>query len=680
MSQRQKLPVATVNQFGAALLAAVGLTMVYWWQMWLGDGLIGGDIMDYFFPQKVYLANALADGQIPLWNNLVNLGYPFVADSQIALWYPTTIPLYSLMPVETAFQTNIVIHYVIAFLFTWAYCRAVGVRQGGALLAALAFTYGWFPPRLSVEWAITTGCYLPGLLWCAERFLQLGEKRWIAGLATLGALQLLAGHFSLAFISHVILGIYVVCRLTVARRPFDASSGMTAFAWLIAAQVVAFPLAGAQLAPTWELRQQSNRGGLPIPGVDEGRIPWNHTPQIVMPWIAYHNDMSEYPPPYTNGPAASLFIGVIPFGFALWGFAVLRRRHAAGRIWRIAIPIAVVFAVGWMTDIYKYLPGFGFFKIPGRYSLIAAIGLATLSGVGFDRAMAYCRAKQIRPGSVGVIVASLVLITLVDLYVYGRSVAFTSFVPLTIDEILAESELPGFADVSSEPLRMMVSGNNALTCTGIAAVPGFLGLAPDPYVDEAAKIPTAADPDGPVASQLKLMQRYGVTHIIFDRPFDRRKWDVTSLGPMQDAFLSRVMNRYDPTYGPNGGIRPFELAAVPNTRGRAAVIDSAGEIVPDSSSKVTAYEPNRVEIEVVSPEGATAVLTDLTYPGWEVAVDGQPAIAGTTEGLFRSVEIDAGVHRIEWLYRPRSVPLGWIISLVTAVLFAGGLYVGSRRT
>lgn len=669
----------STNQFAAALATAVGLTVVFWWPMWLGDGVVGGDIMDYFFPQKVYLANALANGDIPLWNNLVALGYPFVADSQIAMWYPTTIPLYSTLAVETAFQVNVMLHYVLAFLFTWAYGRSIGLKQIGALLAALVFTYGWFPPRLSVEWAITTGCYLPGTLWCVERFLRTARRRWLGGLAGLLTLQLLAGHFSLTFINHVLVAMYTLARVTIASRTLDKLCGFKPFAFVLAMQVVAFPLAAAQLSPTWELRQQSQRGGLPIPEVADGRIPWNHLQQLVTPWVAYHNDMSEYPPPYTNGPAASLFIGILPFLLAVSGCYFIRKRFAVGRIWRVAIPIAIVFAVGWVTPIYQHLPGFGYFKIPGRYSLIAAIGLAILAGYMADRLRTNYRQVVRRRPVASVPLRALavvaVALTLADLYIYGRSVAFTTFVPLTVDDLLVESELRGLAEQSPRPLRMLVPGNNALTCTGISAVPGFLGLAPEPYVVDDTKLPSAIAPAGPAPGELDRLRRAGVTHIIFEREFNADAWQVNRGRPFFDSFLTRVMDRLDPE---TGKLKPWHIGQLKNTRGRATVIDDKGNTIPSARVEFVKYEPDNVVLNVATDVPGRLVLTDLAYPDWQLTVDGQPAESLIIEEILRGVDLAQGQHEVEWSYRPKSIQRGFMISLATFLLLIAGL-VASKR-
>jgi hypothetical protein len=185
--------------------AAIGLTLVFWLPLWKGGGLIGGDTLTYFFPQKTYLSDQLAHGHLPLWNNLSGHGYPVIAESQTGLCYPPTLLLYWLADVNTAYNANFILHYIVGFVFAWLYATRVGLSPVAAGLAALVFVYGWFPPRMHFEWSFLTGVWLPVVLWCAESFLQTQRRAYLLLLSLSMALQLLAGHFALAFITQVAL-------------------------------------------------------------------------------------------------------------------------------------------------------------------------------------------------------------------------------------------------------------------------------------------------------------------------------------------------------------------------------------------------------------------------------------------------------------------------------------------
>ena len=62
------------------------------------------------------------------------------------------------------------------------------------------------------------GAWLPLALWGVERFLQSDRWRYAAVTTLALTLQLLAGHFNLAFITLLTLVAYVPLRIVLARR------------------------------------------------------------------------------------------------------------------------------------------------------------------------------------------------------------------------------------------------------------------------------------------------------------------------------------------------------------------------------------------------------------------------------------------------------------------------------
>ncbi len=67
------------------------------------------------------------------------------------------------------------------------------------------------------------------------------------------------------------------------------------------------------------------------------------------------------------------------------------------------------------------------------------------------------------------------------------------------------------------------------------------------------------------------------------------------------------------------------------------------------------------------------VIAGETYgPGWQASVDGKPARLYEVYSALRGVVVDAGRHRVEMRYRPKSVFFGAIMTalgIAAAVVF-----------
>lgn len=84
---------------------------------------------------------------------------------------------------------------------------------------------------------------------------------------------------------------------------------------------------------------------------------------------------------------------------------------------------------------------------------------------------------------------------------------------------------------------------------------------------------------------------------------------------------------------------------------------------PDEGAvSVRRYAATEIVLEATTPAPAYLVLADLYYPGWEVTVDGQPAIMRRADGVLRAVYLEPGTHEVVWRYRPASFRRGVMLS------------------
>ncbi|MGE3314204.1 MAG: YfhO family protein [Planctomycetaceae bacterium] len=392
-------PLKKFTFAGAVVAIAILLTAIVWWPLWNGGGFVGGDVYSYYFPQKVYFAEAIRANDFPLWNNRAGHGYPLVGESQTGPFYPPNLLLYRFFEVNTAYNVNHLLHYAAAFVFAWLFARAVGLGNLAAGLAAFTYSYGWFPARSCWEWAIIGGAWLPAILWCCERFLATRLWRWVIAMAAFVGLQLMAGHFNLAFMTQATVVLWLAARLSFDRGSIPqatiAKRGRAA-ALVLAALFCGFLLAAAQLLPTWELKQNSQRSA---PGENHnlahGSIPLWYWQQTIFPWrwydIEFNRDAAlgestaSLGAP-TNQVEAHLYFGIVPLALALLELLQAVRTRDRERLLWGAIGIAtLLYTSGMLLPVFQFVPGFSFFQGPGRWGVVTTLMVGLLAGSALDR-------------------------------------------------------------------------------------------------------------------------------------------------------------------------------------------------------------------------------------------------------------------------------------------------------
>ncbi len=678
------------RDFFLAGLVAVGLTLVFWWPLWRGGGFIGGDVYTYYLPQKMFYAERLQDGEFPLWNNRTGHGYPLIAESQTGAFYPSHLLLYRTLDVNTAYNVNHLLHYVLAFVFTWMYTRSIGFTSAAGLFSALVYTYGWFPPRSCLEWAIIGGAYFPLALWCVESFLQTRRWRYLILLSVSLGLQMLAGHYNLAFITQLVLTAYVPLRFWFAGAELSSQTKRLRARCISAVAIsifLGFAVSAVQLLPTWELKQHSQRASV---GADHdpgyGHIPPLYWSQVIAPWLWYSRDIDIdkalanmrflSSSSATNKVEAHLYFGLIPTGLMLLALTA-RRFGLAGMnrrlwLWTILAVAALIYTPGWLLGLTKHLPGFNFFIGPGRYGIVTTLAVALLAGFAFGEL--FKRSAGLKRALLTAVVFGF---TTGDLWLVSRLVKYVDMLDNPPIASQQDSEVRRRLLAADSPARMFAPGPNLPTLTGIACTPPYLGIGPAAYYDPALKMPESpanSDSKSPESQrfrgleatpeQVAWLQRAGVTHVLSFQELDRDDWPVTLVWQGHDALLNPAWGRY--RLGES--IFLYRLQA---TRGRAAFARPK----PGDTVKITEYRANRVGIETNSASAGRLILTDLMYPGWKVTVDGQPAKAILFEGMYRAVDLPPKQHTVVWTYRPASVYWGAIVSAVALLLLAAIAHV-----
>jgi hypothetical protein len=102
-----------------------------------------------------------------------------------------------------------------------------------------------------------------------------------------------------------------------------------------------------------------------------------------------------------------------------------------------------------------------------------------------------------------------------------------------------------------------------------------------------------------------------------------------------------------------------------------------GQMGSMSNATITAYAPERVEVQTQSTEEALLVLNDAFYPGWRAQVDGAPTEIFPTNVLFRGVRIPSGEHTVTFTFEPYTWWVGSAVSIAALGLWLALIAVGA---
>src|SRR6266508_869062 len=161
------------------LLAAAAIAPALFW---LGPALAVRlvpsfrDQGDFFYPLKLYTADRLRAGEIPLWNPLSGAGEPWLANGQAGVFYPPGL-LFLLPWPAVAGILFLLVHFTIGAWGMRRFLAQEGVSESGALFGSAVFVASGPAASLSAFWNhFGAYVYLPAIVSVARHSRDC--KRW----------------------------------------------------------------------------------------------------------------------------------------------------------------------------------------------------------------------------------------------------------------------------------------------------------------------------------------------------------------------------------------------------------------------------------------------------------------------------------------------------------------------
>lgn len=722
----------------AAILALTALWAFYFWRVPtpnLADrvSLPQGDFSGQFVAFGAYQARRLLSGEIPLWNPYNYAGSPFLADTQSAVFYPPRLVTIVISHLTggwsyAALQFEAIAHYWLGALWMYLLVRTITRSRIAGLVSAVILAYGGYltgypPLQLAV---LEAGIWLPLALLGVYKASEGGEYthgwriEWLALSALALGVSLLAGHPQTSlFLSYALIAtmIHRAARQKIKWLPTLLGVGGTVG--------LGFGLAAVQVLPGLEYTRLTIRAGYGFDAL-AGGFPFSDLIVFLIP-----NVVTVWSPLY-SGIAALALAGV-----ALW------RRHESARLWGVITLVAIGLSFGGATVIYKlaYLlaPGFSMFRGQERAAYLIAHGVAILAGMGVASLQSepVDSSRLVRvlgiASAVGWVLAleafiadalasdvdlfalknGLVLLAVLATLTWivvgrwaknaGRAWWPVALIALVVFDLFSatmdtnwEPVPPGERELFSELVPVALQDRSLYRVDGQLGLGGNYGSMVGLQDIRGISPLRLGTLDAYLTSlpQYRLHQLLAVKYVFTDWQQlevpstiraevqdDRQTLYLHQIDdPMPRAWMAyRVMVTADSGQALGWLSDPgFDM------RGTVILEAEPGLKLPseppaDWQAQIDRYESEHMVLRVDTPTDGVLVVSEMDYPGWQAWVDGQRVEIRRANAGLRALLLGAGEHRIELVYRPLSVTIGAIASMISAGAVLAGALSGAIR-
>jgi hypothetical protein len=346
-----------------------------------------------FVPWTIYTLERYRAGQIPLWNPHSQLGVPFMANGQSAIFYPTIL-LHWHLPETWSWTISAALRLFVAGLGMYLLAGRYGLRRFPRLLTAVAFMLCGF----NVVWLnhpqTNVMPLLPWAVLMTEMLIQRVTLHRVLGATIVFFIQFLGGHPASCI--HLLL----TCALLWMLRIIIPQKGNRSWAQplrsgavLAAAVAFAFALAAAQWLPLLEYAKHSGAAIVRQDKLDHASLIATDPRYLLGLVFPYANGFPDGVAPFefrrvthlpNTNELAPGFIGTIPLVLALFAAFTLRRQRIV-KLWTILALVAAAIAIKFpgVDHVVRYIPGLNVAQ-NARLLVVSALALAILAGFGLD--------------------------------------------------------------------------------------------------------------------------------------------------------------------------------------------------------------------------------------------------------------------------------------------------------
>ncbi len=371
------------------ILVLVGFGLLLFWRVLLaGQVFFWHDVTVAYMPLRKLAQEAIRFGQLPVWTMKLGCGFPLLAEGQCATFYPLHIIAYLGLPYYYTYSLMVYLHCLMAAVFAALLGRKLNLGWSAAVFCGLVYGFsGYFVSKVLFITVLESGAWLPLILYFIITGLESADYRYFLGAALALALSILGGHPQIVFYELLTVAILFIAYLMGSRGRLLRTRLIRLFVAGVVVVGLGVGLAAVQLVPTAGLARFAQRHA-------------QRTPEDLRALGMTARNLAYYVHPTILGSyAEDNYFGHDHYyevcGYAggltlLLSLLMLFSRQSTCRYrWFFVFLIffGLFMALAKYNPLYEVLaavPGFKYFRAPGRYLLLTTLGLAVLGGAGLQ--------------------------------------------------------------------------------------------------------------------------------------------------------------------------------------------------------------------------------------------------------------------------------------------------------
>ncbi|AOZ93304.1 YfhO family protein [Paenibacillus crassostreae] len=343
-----------------------------------GDGYVS------YAPIRYLLAESISNWKLPLWNSYINLGTPFHADTQNAIFYFPNLLFYLIFPFKFAFNYMFLFHLTLAGLFTYLYLKKINLDWKAAYIGGIVFMFsGVINAKLGHVTVMNSIVWLPLILYFYECLLQSKKKVFIVLMSLSYSMQIFAGFPQIALYTAIILLIYFI----VSIKKYKTIKN-----WFIDKlhfSIITIGVTAIQLIPLLVLAIYSGRTKIDYEYFSSYSLEFTSLTTLFFPNIfgvhIPNSPLSLYNYNYFgpgNLTEFALYIGIIPLIFAVLVCIKQYKQDYYVKTWIIISIIVLILALGSsipvLNKIMFHVPLYNSFRVSARFLFGFSFGITVL--------------------------------------------------------------------------------------------------------------------------------------------------------------------------------------------------------------------------------------------------------------------------------------------------------------